>query len=406
MNNRSSTSGLSEAEVTSLATFADAPVALSSALTAMLFEPVQVGSLRLKNRIVMPPMTRTMSPGGVPGTANAAYYRRRAKGGVGLVITEGTWVPHEAAANEDDVPRMYGDDALQGWAKVVREVHAEGATIFSQLWHVGQMKQPVIEGLYTPKPAGHVSPRRVRPSGLFGGIGSTTTRDGEAATQADLDSVVEAFGKAAANAQRVGFDGVEIHAAHGYLFDQFFWEGTNRRDDKYGGSLRNRIRLAVDTVAEMRRATGPDFPISLRISQWKIQDFGAKNFKTPAELEAFVGPLVDAGVDVFHCSQRRFWEGEFGSDRNLAAWTKELSGKPAISVGSVAMTGEHIDTLLGQPSNTAGIDRLLEMMTRGDFDMIAVGRGLLVDPDWPKKIQAGRLDLLLPWNPEVLKSLA
>jgi 2,4-dienoyl-CoA reductase-like NADH-dependent reductase (Old Yellow Enzyme family) len=372
----------------------------------MLFEPVQVGSLRLKNRIVMPPMTRTMSPGGVPGTANAAYYRRRAKGGVGLVITEGTWVPHEAAANEDDVPRMYGDDALQGWAKVVREVHAEGATIFSQLWHVGQMKQPVIEGLYTPKPAGHVSPRRVRPSGLFGGIGSTTTRDGEAATQADLDSVVEAFGKAAANAQRVGFDGVEIHAAHGYLFDQFFWEGTNRRDDKYGGSLRNRIRLAVDTVAEMRRATGPDFPISLRISQWKIQDFGAKNFKTPAELEAFVGPLVDAGVDVFHCSQRRFWEGEFGSDRNLAAWTKELSGKPAISVGSVAMTGEHIDTLLGQPSNTAGIDRLLEMMTRGDFDMIAVGRGLLVDPDWPKKIQAGRLDLLLPWNPEVLKSLA
>ncbi len=199
---------------------------------------------------------------------------------------------------------------------------------------------------------------------------------------------------------------MEIHAAHGYLFDQFFWEGTNRRDDRYGGSLRNRIRLAVDTVAEMRRATGPSFPISLRISQWKIQDFGAKLFRTPAELEAFTGPLVDAGVDVFHCSQRRFWEGEFGSDRNLAAWAREVSGKPAISVGSVAMTGEHIDTLMGQSSQVAGIDRLLEVMERGDFDMIGVGRGLLVDPEWPRKVRAGRLDQLLPWNPEALKSLS
>lgn len=379
---------------------------LSSARTEKLFEPVQIGALSLKNRIVMPPMTRTMAPGGVPGAANAAYYRRRAKGGVGLVITEGTWVPHEAGANEEDVPRMYGTDALQGWAEVVREVHAEDVPIFSQLWHVGQMKQPVIEGLYAPKSADHVPPRRVGPSGLFGGIGSTTTRDGEPATQADLDSIVEAFRTAAVNAQQVGFDGVEIHAAHGYLFDQFFWPGTNHRDDRYGGSLENRMRLAVETVAEMRRATGPDFPISLRISQWKIQDFAAKNFNTPAELEAFVGPLVEAGVDVFHCSQRRFWEGEFGSDRNLAAWARKLSGKPAISVGSVAMTGEHIDTLMGQSSNVAGIDHLLEMMERGDFDLIAVGRGLLVDPDWPHKIQAGRLDQLLPWNPEVLKSLS
>ncbi len=382
------------------------PVAISSARTAKLFEPVQAGGLFLKNRIVMPPMTRTMSPAGVPGAANAAYYRRRAKGGVGLIITEGTWVPDEAGANEADVPRMYGADALDGWAEVVREVHAEGVPIFSQLWHVGQMKQPVIEGLYAPKPANSVVPRRIGPSGLFGGIGSKTTLDGEPATQADLDAVVEAFGKAAANAQRTGFDGVEIHAAHGYLFDQFFWDGTNRRADDYGGPLRNRIRLAVDTVAEIRRLTGPNFPISLRISQWKIQDFGAKIFKTPGELEAFVGPLAEVGVDIFHCSQRRFWECEFGSDRNLAAWTRTLSGKPTISVGSVAMTGEHVDTLMGQPSDVSGIDRLLVMMERGDFDLIAIGRGLLVDPAWPRKVKAGRLDQLLAWNRDVLKTLS
>jgi 2,4-dienoyl-CoA reductase-like NADH-dependent reductase (Old Yellow Enzyme family) len=373
--------------------------------TTKLFEPVSIGALSLKNRIIMPAMTRTMSPGGVPGSANAAYYRRRAKGGVGLIITEGTWVPHDAAANEEDVPRLYGEKALSGWAEVVREVHAEGTPIFAQLWHVGQMKQHVVEGLYVPKPAGYTPPRRVGPSGLFGGIGLPTTRDGEPATQADLDAIVVAFGVAAANAQRVGFDGVELHAAHGYLLDQFFWQGTNLRDDKYGGSVRNRARLAVEVVAEIRRVTGPDFPISIRISQWKVQDFSAKIFETPGDLEAFVGPLVDAGVDVFHCSQRRFWESEFGSDRNLAAWTKKLSGKPTISVGSVAMTAEHIDTLMGQPSQVAGIGVMLGMVERGDFDLIAVGRGLLVDPDWPEKVRLGRMDDLLPWNPEVLKSL-
>ncbi len=119
----------------------------------------------------MPPMTRTMSPNGVPGAANAAYYQRRAKGGVGLIITEGPGSRTRPPRTRKTCPRMYGDDALDGWTEVVRAVHAEGTPIFSQLWHVGQMKQPVIEGLYAPRPADYVPPRRVGPSGLFGGIG-------------------------------------------------------------------------------------------------------------------------------------------------------------------------------------------------------------------------------------------
>ncbi|HVJ42593.1 MAG TPA: NADH:flavin oxidoreductase [Dongiaceae bacterium] len=375
------------------------------ASTARLFDPVKLRTLTLKNRIVMPAMTRTMALDGVPGVDNAAYYKRRAAGGVGLIITEGTWVPHPAAANEADVPKMYGEASLAGWRGVVDAVHAEATPIFAQLWHVGQMKQHTVEGLYAPKGEDHVPPRRIGPSGLFGGIGKPTTLDGEPATQADLDSIVEAFGKAAANAKSVGFDGVELHAAHGYLFDQFFWPGTNRRTDRYGGSMRNRVRLAVDVVTEIRRQTGSDFPISVRISQWKVQDFKAKLFETPADMEEFMAPLVDAGVDVFHLSQRRFWETEFGTDRNLAAWARKISGKPAITVGSIGMTAEHIDTLMGEASNVAGIGVLLEMLNRGDFDLVAVGRGLLVDSDWPKKVRAGRIDALSAWNPDVLKSL-
>lgn len=379
--------------------------AIAAERTAKLFEPVQIGGLPLKNRVIMSPMTRTMAQAGVPGEANAEYYRKRAAGGAGLIITEGTWVPHDAAANEVDVPRMYGVEALGGWKKVVDAVHAEGTPILAQLWHVGQMKQHTVDGLYEAKGADYKSPRRVGPSGLFGGIGKPTTLDGEPALPADLDSIVEAYGKAAINAKMTGFDGVELHAAHGYLLDQFFWPGTNRREDKWGGSLQNRARLAADAIAEIRRMTGPDFAISLRISQWKVQDFKAKNFNTPEELEEFSRIMVNAGVDVFHCSTRRFWDTEFGSDQNLAAWTKKLSGTPTITVGSIGMTGEHIDTLMGEGSDVASLDNLLQLIDRGDFDLIAVGRGMLVNPDWANKVREGRIDQLNNWNPEVLKGL-
>lgn len=380
--------------------------AVTAGRTAKLFEPVQIGGLRVNNRVVMSPMTRTMAPAGVPGDANAEYYRKRAAGGAGLIITEGTWIPHDAAANETDVPRMYGREALDGWKKVVDAVHAEGTPILAQIWHVGQMKQHTIDGLYAPKGGDYRPPRRVGPSGLFGGIGMPTTPDGEPALPADLDSIVEAYGKAAFNAKSVGFDGVELHAAHGYLLDQFFWPGTNKREDQWGGSLRNRARLAADAIAEIRRVTGPDFAISIRISQWKVQDFAARNWESPAELEEFARVMVDAGVDVFHCSTRRFWENEFGSDMNLAAWTKKLSGKPTITVGSIGMTGEHIETLMGDAAHVDSLDNVLKLVERGDFDLIAIGRGMLVNPDWANKVRDGRIDLLKSWNPEVLNGLS
>jgi 2,4-dienoyl-CoA reductase-like NADH-dependent reductase (Old Yellow Enzyme family) len=378
---------------------------IASERTAGLFQPLKVGGVKLENRIVMSPMTRTMAPSGIPGERNAAYYRKRAAGGAGLIITEGTWVPHDAAANEVDVPRMYGPEALAGWKMVVDAVHAENTPIFAQLWHVGQMKQHTVDGLYAPKGDDYRPPRRVGPSGLFGGIGKPTTPDGEPATLADLDAIVEAYGKAAINAKMAGFDGVELHAAHGYLLDQFFWGGTNKRHDEYGGSLPNRARLAAEAIAEIRRMTGSDFAISLRISQWKVQDFKARNFESPEDLEEFTRIMVDAGVDVFHCSTRRYWENEFGSEHNLAAWTKRVSGKPTITVGSIGMTGEHIDTLMGDGSNAASLDHLLELFDRGEFDLIAVGRGMLVNPDWANKVREGRVDQLNDWNADVLKAL-
>ncbi|HSP66561.1 MAG TPA: NADH:flavin oxidoreductase [Bryobacteraceae bacterium] len=352
-----------------------------------LFTPFSFQGLTLPNRIVMAPMTRSMSPGGVPGADVAAYYRRRAEGGVALIVTEGTYPPHPAAGFDPKVPRLYGEAALEGWRHVVDEVHAAGGRIFSQLWHLGLQ---VSSG--PPPPEGR---HPVGPSGEY------------AMTQSDIDAAIQAYAQAAESARDVGFDGVELHGAHGYLIDQFFWEKTNQRTDGYGGGLLNRTRFAVEALREVRRRVGPEYPVGLRFSQWKIGDFDAKLAATPSELEQFLKPLVEAGVDIFHCSTRRFWEPEFeGSHLNLAGWTKKLTGKPTITVGSVTL-GADLMTSFRSPETLAvtGIEDLLDRLERGEFDLVAVGRALIANPEWAVKIRAGAVAELRPFDRSVLATL-
>ena len=225
---------------------------------------------------------------------------------------------------------------------------------------------------------------------------------------AEIRAVIEAYGAAAANAQSVGFDGVEIHAAHGYLIDQFFWEKTNRRTDRYGGSLVARTRFAADVVAEVRGRVGKAFPVALRFSQFKIEDYDARLANTAAELDRFLAPLADAGVDVFHASARRFWDAAFtDSSLTLAGWTKKLTGRSTIAVGSVSL-GTDMMTSFGtdDPSGMSGIDSLLDCMERGEFDMIAVGRALISNPEWPRIVQSGNPDRLQPFRRAALATLA
>ncbi len=367
--------------MSSLATPDQAPTLNRS--TEALFRPFRLKGLALANRIVMAPMTRSHSPVGIPGADVAAYYRRRAEGGVALIITEGTYVDHPVAGFDPNVPRFYGDRSLAGWKQVAEQVHAAGGLIFPQLWHVG-MVSPVLE----LKPG-------VQPMGP------------ENMTQADIDAVIEAFAKGAQSAKELGFDGVELHGAHGYLIDQFFWDETNQRTDQYGGDMLARTRFAAEIMGEVRRRVGPDFPVVLRYSQWKLKDYEAKLARTPEELDRFLRSLVDAGVDAFHCSTRRFWEPEFpGSDLNLAGWTKKLTGKPSITVGSVTLN-EDLMTSFGTTGTAAvtGLDNLLERLDRDEFDLVAIGRSLIVNPTWPGIIRSGALDELLPFNRAVLSEL-
>ena len=364
--------------------------------TDVLFRPFKLKSLSLPNRIVMAPMTRSKSPGQVPNAQVAAYYKARAAGGTGLILTEGTAPEHPAATNDSNVPNFYGAEALAAWADVLKAVKSVGGHIMPQLWHQGIVRHPGT-GPHPHAPS-------VSPSGL-------AKKDKTVAlpmTDSEIADVIAGYVKSARYAQELGFDGVELHGAHGYLIDQFFWADTNQRTDRYGGSLAARTRFACEVVRAVRTAVGQDFPILLRFSQWKQQDFAARLATTPRELGIFLEPMVDAGVDMFHCSTRRFWEAEFpetGSDLNLAGWTKKLSGLPTISVGSVSLNADFITAFRQAGATISGIGRLIEMMERGDFDLIAVGRALIANPDWANQIRGDHLDRLRPYSPEALAEL-
>ncbi|AKG04917.1 MULTISPECIES: NADH:flavin oxidoreductase [Salimicrobium] len=356
-----------------------------------LFKTFNSDKLNLPNRTVMAPMTRGFSPGNVPDENVAAYYRRRAENEVGLIITEGTGINHPSSVSGAGIPLFHGEEALSGWAEVVKEVHEAGGKIAPQLWHVGMTRSKGDVPNEEAEPVG--------PSGL--------NLDGEQVNEpmsiGEVEEIVQSYAEAAAEAKRLGFDAIEIHGAHGYLIDQFFWKQTNQRTDRYGGDFTDRMQFAVEIVEACRQEVGEDFPVIFRFSQWKMNDYKAKLVDTPDELDRFLKRLTEAGVDIFHCSTRRFWEPEFeGSDLNLAGWTKKLSGKPVISVGSVGLDGVFTDF---SGAGKANLDGLVDKIDNEEFDLVAIGRSLLMDPEWVKKVQEGRTDDLLAFSKDALHKL-
>jgi 2,4-dienoyl-CoA reductase-like NADH-dependent reductase (Old Yellow Enzyme family) len=315
-----------------------------------LTSPFSVGGLHLPNRLVMAPMTRFRSPGGVPTAEVAAYYRRRAAGGIGLIISEGTLVGHPSASHETTVPRMTAGPAEDGWRQVTTAVHAAGGRIAAQLWHLGSERRP-IDGIpaWTP---------------------STMSA-------ADIGTIVAAFAASARVAVRAGFDAVEIHAAHGYLLDEFLWPVTNRRTDTYGTA---RATFPAEVVRAVRAAIPASTPLIVRFSQFKERDYDARIAASPHELESLLAPLAAAGADVLHASQRRFWEpASPGSELNLAGWSRKLTGLPSITVGSVGLTADLPE-----------LPRLLAGLSDGEFDLVAAGRILLANPTWGRLLTTNR----------------
>jgi 2,4-dienoyl-CoA reductase-like NADH-dependent reductase (Old Yellow Enzyme family) len=340
-----------------------------------LFTPFTLNGLTLPNRFIMPAMQRGQCVDGSPSASLASYYRRRVEGGTSLIIGESCAVDHPSATRQPGAARMNAS-TLGGWARCVDEVHDAGGHMLIQLWHEGALRNADDGG--TISPSGLVSPVK---------------QNGRPATADEIRELRDAYVAGALDAQGIGADGVEVHAAHGYMLDQFLWPGSNRREDGYGGErMEDRVRLPAEIVAGIREACGPDFVISLRFSQWKEVDYNARVARDPEELAVFTQTLKSAGLDVIHASARRFWEPEWeGDPRGIAGWVKHVSGLPVIVVGSVGLDTDVMTTFIEgtdpKPRVAEAIEELERRMASGEFDLVAVGRALIGDPDFVHKVR-------------------
>ncbi|MDZ4760539.1 MAG: NADH:flavin oxidoreductase [Alphaproteobacteria bacterium] len=364
--------------------------------TAPLFRPFKVRGLELKNRIVMAPMTRSRSPGAFPNDENVAYYRRRAEGDVGLILSEGTLTRRKGASNDAAIPLFWGDESLAGWKRVIDAVHAAGGKMGPQIWHQGMSRKPGT---------GHFPDA---PSDGPSGVTLTGKKIAEEPSEAEVLDMAQAYADAAADARRLGFDCIELHGAHAYLIDEFFWSVTNQRTDRFGGSIEKRAEFAAEAIRRCRAAVG-DLPIIIRISQWKSVDYNARVATTPQEMERWLDVLVEAGVDMIHCSQRRIWEAEFPEidgekGLNFAGWAKKLTGLPTISVGSVGLTSEFTGAFRGEGSKAGNFDDAIARLDKGEYDLVAVGRAILQDPEWVHKVKSGRLQELKDYDAAALQT--
>lgn len=350
-------------------------------------EEVEIAGLHLQNRLVMAPMTRRKCPQGLPTEEVAQYYARRADT-LGMVITEGVYVDHPTAGTLADVPRFGVEGFKAAWAPVIDSVHAKGAKILPQLWHLGSVRRAGTPP-FPDAPA-------MAPSGLS----LSGKQIAEPASLKMIEEVVAAFGTSAKEAKEAGFDGVEIHAAHGYLVDQFLWSQTNRRDDFYGGSFANRRRFLMDIIEEIRAQVGKNYPLQVRFSQWKGGNYDASIVDSPKQLEELLDPMVSAGVDIFHPSTRRFWLPAFeGSDKTLAGWTRQITGKPTIAVGHVGVDTAFLPTA-SEKRNDFDLRLLAKLFEEGEFDLVAIGRALLADPRWVQKTLSGKADQVNAYTKE------
>ncbi|MGV7207352.1 alkene reductase [Oxalobacteraceae bacterium A2-2] len=331
---------------------------------ANLFDPVTIGDLTLKNRIIMAPLTRSRANGGgrVPNALMAKYYEQRAS--AGLILSEATAVTPQGVGYAD-TPGLWSDEQVEGWKQVTAAVHAAGGLIFAQLWHVGRISDPsFLDGQPPVAPSaiaakGHVS--LLRPERPYPVPRALETEE--------IAGIVEAYRKGAENAKKAGFDGVEIHGANGYLLDQFLQDSTNQRTDAYGGPIENRARLMLEVTDACISVWGPD-RVGMHLAPRRdAHDMGDS---TPAETFGYVARELGKRKIAFICAREAIGEDSLGP-----LLKKEFGG--------VYIVNEKLTKQSAQ-----------QALDEGRADAVAFGKDFISNPDLPRRLQ---IDAPLnPWN--------
>lgn len=331
-----------------------------------LFEPFTLGRMALHNRLAVAPMTRVSATAHGCATGRMLdYYSAFAEGGFGLVISEGIYTDQAHSQGYLHQPGLSDEAQRDAWAPLVKAVHAGGGRMIAQLMHAGALSQG------NPHRSGTIGPSAVQPKGQQMAFyrGSGAYRIPRAMDEADIDEAIRGFAAAAVRAREAGFDGVEIHGANGYLLDQFLTQGSNQREDRFGGSVECRLRLIADVASAVRQAVGDDYTVGVRISQGKVNDFTHKWGGGEDDAAAIFGALSRLAVDYLHTTEFEAWRSAFGSGPSLAALAKRHTGLPVIANGS-----------LHDPQRAAGL------LGSGAADLVALGRGALTHADWPSRV--------------------
>lgn len=336
-----------------------------------LFSAGGIGGVALANRAAVAPMTRiSAGPGGVATDEMAAYYAAYARGGFGLVITEGTYVDERHSQGYVDQPGIAGDAQRDSWRKVSEAVRAEGAPVFMQLLHAGALVQ------HNDHEDEAVAPSPVRPVGEMAPHykGSGPFPAPREITRGEIREVAAAFAAAAARAVEAGFDGVEIHGANGYLCDQFLTDYTNERGDEYGGPVERRVRFHVEVVSAAREALAGRAALGVRISQTKVNDLSHSWPGGAADARAIFGAVGEARPDYVHVNAHHGFDPVFGTGKSLAALAREA-------------LPEDVAVIACGKLDAPGLAEA--MLAEGVADAAAIAKGALADPEWPRKVKAG-----------------
>lgn len=328
-----------------------------------LFQPYQLGSLTLSNRIVMAPLTRNRAEAGfVPSRFAATYYSQRAS--AGLLIAEATQISRQGQGYQD-TPGIYTPAQVEGWRQVTQAVHAKGGKIFLQLWHVGRVSHVDLQ----ENGAAPVAPSAIRAeTKTFVNNGFVPVSTPRALALEELPGIVNDFRQAAANAIAAGFDGVEVHGANGYLLEQFAKDGANQRDDAYGGSVQNRARLLLEVTQAVAREIGA-VRTGVRISPVSPAN-GISCSDPQAQFDYIADQLNALGVVYLHVV-----EGATGGPRDVAPF----------DYGSLRrrFTNTYI------ANNGYGLDLAATQLAQGHADLFAFGRPFIANPDLVQRLKTG-----------------
>ncbi len=337
-----------------------------------LFQSVRLGALALAHRVVMAPLTRLRSrrPGDAPTALNAEYYGQRASEG-GLIVSEATDVA-EQARGYPGAPGIYSGEQIEGWRRVTEAVHAKGGLIVLQIWHTGRVSHSSMQ----PGGALPVAPSAVAAPGLhMDAAGKPVPFETPRALREDeIPGIVAQFRRAAENAKAAGFDGVEVHGANGYLLDQFLQDGTNKREDRYGGPVENRARLLLEAVDAVAEVWGPD-RVGVRLSPWG--KFGGMRDSNPGALFGHVtAALGPRGLAYLHLVEPR-------ADQNSDTNALDPDAPDAASRFKARFGGKVI-AAGGFTRDTAA-----EVVAEGWADAVAFGRLFIANPDLPERFRRG-----------------